>query len=253
MEKIPKVIGIITLVTTIIYLFIKRRDLFKFSLTLEKKSIIKIFKYSFLILVVIFILDKGTAYIFSNKYPHGIVSFFPKLSPYFNDFFKFITLFGETDYVAFGVTPFLIYGIIKKNNRIKDLSFGVILAITIAGILVSILKVIFARSRPYEEWNSLGFYFVEDIIEKEIPYKGGYLSFPSGHTLTAFSAYFFLYLESDEKIMKFLWILLGILVGFSRIYLSYHWLSDVLASTILAYFIAKNTQLTLDRSKSNNL
>lgn len=219
MEKIISMVGIITIVFSFVYLILKKRFFFKISLTISKKSIVQIFIFLLFILFVIFFMDKRTAYLISNRYPNGIISHYPILSTYLNSFFKFITHLGETDFIGFEVLPFLLYGIYIKNNRIKDLSFGVIVSIIFAGILVSILKVIFARSRPYQDWNNLGFYFVEDFVEKEIPYKGSYLSFPSGHTLTACAAYLFLYLESK----------------------------NILTSSLLAYPIAKNVQVNLDR------
>ena len=44
--------------------------------------------------------------------------------------------------------------------------------------------------------------------------------------------------------------LLGVLVGISRIYLLYHWTSDVLSSIILSYFIVRIIDKKLKMGKS---
>ncbi|MGL5760936.1 MAG: phosphatase PAP2 family protein [Cetobacterium sp.] len=44
-----------------------------------------------------------------------------------------------------------------------------------------------------------------------------------------------------------------ILVALSRVYLSYHWLSDVLASLLLGLFLAKKYRDSLDPSSLNDL
>lgn len=58
-------------------------------------------------------------------------------------------------------------------------------------------------------------------------------SFPSGHTTAAFAFYFVLCFLVDNKLGSFLLFVLAILVGYSRIYLSQHFLIDVTVGAIL--------------------
>jgi membrane-associated phospholipid phosphatase len=90
-----------------------------------------------------------------------------------------------------------------------------------------------------------------------------YNSFPSGHATTAFALYFSLALIVKNNTLKFFLFVVALLVGFSRIYLSQHFLSDVYAGasigvvvTFISYWIIqKNKAKWLDRSlvKSINL
>jgi membrane-associated phospholipid phosphatase len=58
------------------------------------------------------------------------------------------------------------------------------------------------------------------------------LSFPSGHTTTAFAVLVLAGLISRRRILVFTSILLACLVAYSRVYLSQHFLSDVLAGSV---------------------
>ena len=58
-------------------------------------------------------------------------------------------------------------------------------------------------------------------------------SFPSGHTTAAFAFYFVLCFLLANKLGSFLLFVLAALVGFSRIYLSQHFLIDVMAGAML--------------------
>jgi len=63
-----------------------------------------------------------------------------------------------------------------------------------------------------------------------------YNSFPSGHTVTAFSAAVVLSYVSVNKRYGFIFLLLAIGVAYSRMYLSQHFFEDVTAGSILGTF-----------------
>jgi len=59
------------------------------------------------------------------------------------------------------------------------------------------------------------------------------LSFPSGHTTVAFCVFFGLALIIPNKKIGTSLVILAALIGFSRIYLSYHFLMDLVAGSFL--------------------
>jgi undecaprenyl-diphosphatase len=60
-------------------------------------------------------------------------------------------------------------------------------------------------------------------------------SFPSGHAMIVFSIVPFLMKNFPKQ--KYYFILLAVLVAFSRIYLNVHYLSDIVAGAFLGYLI----------------
>lgn len=72
-------------------------------------------------------------------------------------------------------------------------------------------------------------------------------TFPSGHTATIFYLVSFFALLARNKVASWILLLIGMVVGFSRIYLFQHWYADVyvgmlfgILSSILAYIIIKS-------------
>ncbi|HZY36362.1 MAG TPA: phosphatase PAP2 family protein [Mucilaginibacter sp.] len=63
-------------------------------------------------------------------------------------------------------------------------------------------------------------------------------SFPSGHTLTAFATGVLLTYLIKNKNWAFLWMFYGLMVGFSRMYLSEHFFEDVVAGSIMGVVLA---------------
>lgn len=70
-------------------------------------------------------------------------------------------------------------------------------------------------------------------------------SFPSGHSTTAFTMFFCLALISKNKTIKFVMLFCALLVGFSRVYLSQHFLNDVYAGSLIGVICAFVTYLYL--------
>ena len=96
------------------------------------------------------------------------------------------------------------------------------------------MKPLFARVRPND---------VNTAIELLIARPGDY-SFPSGHTLSSFAAATVIFIAN--KRLGSLALLLAAAIGFSRMYLYVHYLSDVLVGAaigvaigVLAYYGVK--------------
>ncbi len=127
----------------------------------------------------------------------------------------------------------------KKYNYLKKYVLAVIFTLLSTQITVNIMKVLFARARPSITVNPEKFYGIMTLIKDSSFWKGSYVSFPSGHTITIWGTIWILSFFIKNRVLKMLLFILGFLVGVSRIYLVYHWTTDVIASVILSYFIAK--------------
>lgn len=97
------------------------------------------------------------------------------------------------------------------------------------------LKVVVARERP--------FVIYDDLIPLT---REAMHSFPSVRTAVAFSAIPLL----SKYFHRFLpfWIILALIVGFSRIYLGLHFLSDVIAGILIGYLLGKMIMITGERT-----
>ena len=77
-----------------------------------------------------------------------------------------------------------------------------------------------------------------------------YNSFPSEHATTAFALYFSLALIVKNSTLKFFLFVVALLVGFSRIYLSQHFLSDVYAGASIGVFVTFISYWIIQKSKA---
>ncbi len=118
----------------------------------------------------------------------------------------------------------------------KTVSILAVIAITM--IITSLAKTFFYHPRPVLYFHQL------DRLAELIPVDGaplltGHSSFPSGHTMAAFSIFTLLALQSKHKGgIGALFLLLATAVGLSRIYLGQHFLKDAIAGSIFGVTIA---------------
>jgi membrane-associated phospholipid phosphatase len=111
--------------------------------------------------------------------------------------------------------------------------FTALAAFIFGGVSVQFFKRVFFSDFPrpmkYFEMNSADFelYLVPGVE------LSSWFSFPSGHTATAFAVFFALALLTRSKIGQAGLLLLAIGVGYSRVYLSQHFLMDVVAGSFL--------------------
>jgi len=147
-------------------------------------------------------------------------------------FFSCITNLGS--FYSITAMSIIVVALLAYRRRVKDgLFFSVSMLSTF--LIEKLIKVLIHRPRP---------------IDNLIPISG--YSFPSGHaTMIAIFSILVCYLYR-RKIIYIVAIVITLLVGFSRIYLNVHWLSDVLAGYILAFYMFSTFVIIrehLDQSK----
>lgn len=164
-------------------------------------------------------------------------------SPSFDSFFRYYTYLGD------GVIwiPLLLYVFLFK----KDFLFTVIAAFVICTLLTQFCKwVIFADAlRP------LG------LLKNQIRRVPGVevhstSSFPSGHTSIAFTYALLLAFLIKRSFWTFFFPLVAFFVGYSRVYLAQHFVTDVLAGIVVGMasaFLALVLYEQLKRSKEKKL
>jgi membrane-associated phospholipid phosphatase len=132
--------------------------------------------------------------------------------------FAAVTTFGSTPVLALVASTVAAY-LVRRGRRLD----AALLAVTLGGaqLLTWILKAIFERPRPS----------FEDPVA-----TASWFSFPSGHALSSIAVYGALaYLivgggrSSQARALVAGLALLVALIGFSRLYLGVHYLTDVLA------------------------
>lgn len=128
-----------------------------------------------------------------------------------------ITLFGESGIFFIAIAVLLL---ISRKTRKTGITLGLSLLI---GLVVCnlTLKPLIARPRPYTVRTD-----VIMLVEALSDY-----SFPSGHTVAAFEAATVMMIRHRKVGIAFL--VLAILIAFSRLYLFVHYPTDVLAGAVL--------------------
>ena len=107
-------------------------------------------------------------------------------------------------------------------------------------ITVNVLKVLVARPRPYETFPALIHIFSHLSTSS---------SFPSGHTASAFGFLLPIILYQNKSWKKVPILLIPIAVGFSRLYLGVHYLSDVISGMIIAVVFVVGTAIIMFKTK----
>jgi membrane-associated phospholipid phosphatase len=145
-------------------------------------------------------------------------------------------------YGAWGTAAvFLCVGLIAKDDKAVETGVLASSAMLQAGILVTFLKGMFGRRRPYmaggvDQWSGpVGFF-----TRFESGQLGKYDSFPGGHSATAFSLATVLAMQYWETVwVPILAYTTATGVALSRVTENKHWLSDCLAGGVLGTVIGR--------------
>ncbi|HEY8956650.1 phosphatase PAP2 family protein [Chitinophaga sp.] len=111
------------------------------------------------------------------------------------------------------------------------------------------LKALIGFPRPHRYFASRlqDIYFVPGVSVLD-----NFRSFPSGHSVCAFTAATVLSYYSKNKYLSLVYLALAMLVGYSRMYMSQHFLEDVTAGATLGVFFSM-VWLTIFRGKTEQL
>lgn len=145
-------------------------------------------------------------------------------SSLFDVFFKTITYLGS----GFIYIPVFL---ILFNKELKWLIFYLI-SISGSNVLLLLFKrVIFADVNRPINFSPLAENYQLHLVEGVDMHR--FHSFPSGHTTTAFTVFFFLAILSRKNTSKFILFVLALLTAYSRVYLSQHFFEDIVAGSVL--------------------
>lgn len=155
---------------------------------------------------------------------------------FFNHFFRIITLLGEHGEVWIASGIILLF--FKKTRKA-----GIALLIALAlNFLISniIIKNAVDRTRPFEADENIMAFLKEWKVR--IPSDS---SFPSGHASSACASAVAAALYLKKRGIPF--IVLAVIISFSRIFLCVHYVSDVLAGIAIGSLIAVAVWFVMER------
>ena len=200
---------------------------------------------SFLIPYLLFLLIAGIFLsVYSKAEAHLIINRFSYVSCDY--FFYYTTFLGD------GITAVVLV-ILLCFVQFRYAVFVALSNIISSGITQLLKRTVFADvDRPVR-------FFEGGASLKLVPWAENYInnSFPSGHATVAFTTFFCFALILENRALKFLMFLVALAIGFSRVYLSQHFLDDVYAGSLIGvvisllvyYFMQKTKDISwMDRS-----
>jgi len=180
-----------------------------------QKNRLVLLLYTFLLIggvILLLLIPKSELHLYINQFN----------SPFFDLFFKNVTWLGSGWAVAVLVLLFLI-----KNRRTAIIFLSGNLIIT---LIVQISKrfIFPGILRP------VAFFSDPDKLHLIAGEKMHHFhSFPSGHSATAFGIFIILIYVTNNHYGKLGWLFLALITAFSRVYLSQHFLGDILAGSFI--------------------
>lgn len=161
-------------------------------------------------------------------------------SPFLNTVFQICTMLGES--IPLILLLCLIYWCLDKSLARRTAT-----AFFASGIVLQNLKLFFRVERPWvldPDFQPVG---------SAVPGATGY-SFPSGHSQSAAAVWGSLACLGNHRKYAFLYLLIPLTVGFSRMYLGCHTPQDVLAGLALGFLgVALSKWLSRRRCSETNV
>ncbi|NVN94936.1 MAG: phosphatase PAP2 family protein [Bacteroidetes bacterium] len=147
---------------------------------------------------------------------------------------------GEISVVGGISAAFYLTGFVLKDDKAMQTGAIAGYALVNSAVVVSILKMIAGRERPRVDATNTWHPFPESLKQFSGTSSDYYASFPSGHSIAAFTLATVIAEQYKEtKIIPFIMYTLASGVALSRTTENAHWLSDVIVGSALGYGIGK--------------
>lgn len=184
--------------------------------------ITRIKQHNIFFIAYLFVLIPGSILLLSKGKAESFLILNAWHTKWLDELFIRYTELGN-GFTAVALSLFFFF-VLKKRN----LGLTLLFAYALTGIAAQIIKPLVESPRPETYFSPQWLpFFIKEIIHT------GKSSFPSGHTVTAFAVASVLALYYKNNMLHVLFLILAVAVGFSRIYLSQHFLTDVLAGSFI--------------------
>jgi membrane-associated phospholipid phosphatase len=190
-------------------------------LTVRRRILFTLLSAALPFCVVSFFLVDKTLILYLDQFNHGL----------WRDFWKTLTRAGQSEWYL--VTGLALYAWFRKRNRqLSQAGLFLFSTVAVSGLLADILKFLLGRARPklFLQQGIYGFDFFHGHFDH------AWTSFPSGHSATALSIAMTLSLLLPR--FRLVYMAGAVLVISSRVILCQHYLSDVIAGSILGFITA---------------
>lgn len=167
--------------------------------------------------------SKSQIHIFINRYHNSFADIL----------FKYITNLGDLSYFALFVLIVLLFISYRKSALFAS-------ATLLSGLFVQLLKTFLFSDCPRPVNYFTGLYHLR-LVEGVTVHSSH--SFPSGHSTSAFSIFLVLAMFTDNNYLKFFCFVLASLTAFSRVYLSQHFLGDIVAGSFIGIVFVLGLEL----------
>lgn len=145
---------------------------------------------------------------------------------------QFLSFIGNGAFLVPLAVAFYLAGLIVRRNRLADSGRVLLYSILVSGVTVHILKAAFERPRIAHAANS-----VLTLLEHPSLFdlSGRFNSFPSGHSAISFAVAYVL--SNRYPRGRYIFYLVAVLVGVSRVWLGSHYPSDVAGGAVLGLIV----------------
>jgi membrane-associated phospholipid phosphatase len=146
------------------------------------------------------------------------------------DFFKIGEIAGDGGYAAGYLSLFYLTGLLRDDEELQSTALLATESFLLSGAFTLTLKHLIGRERPSSTTEADNF---------SGPFAGEGLSFPSGHTTTAFA----IATVFAKQYKRHVWVpplayTLATMTALSRVNDNVHWTSDVFFGAAIGYFTA---------------